>query len=93
MRRDIRGKRYYGGCQCVDVVESIAIERAKNCLAVIMQTYSRIPAQQANMAVFIAMLKPGDTVMGMNSITADIDTRKSCQFLRFIFQHCAVWCR
>lgn len=40
------GKRYYGGCQCVDVVESIAIERAKNCLAVIMQTYSRIPARR-----------------------------------------------
>ena len=60
------GKRYYGGCQCVDVVESIAIERAKKlfgCEYVNVQPHS---GAQANMAVFFAMLKPGDTVMGMN---------------------------
>lgn len=38
-------KRYYGGCECVDVVENIAIERAKNCLAPTMPVYSLIPAQ------------------------------------------------
>ena len=60
------GKRYYGGCQCVDVVETIAIERAKKlfgCDYVNVQPHS---GAQANMAVFVAMLKPGDTVMGMN---------------------------
>lgn len=60
------GKRYYGGCQCVDEVEALAIERAKKlfgCDYVNVQPHS---GAQANMAVFIAMLKPGDTVMGMN---------------------------
>ena len=60
------GKRYYGGCQCVDVVESIAIERAKKlfgCEYVNVQPHS---GAQANMAVQFAVLKPGDTVMGMN---------------------------
>ena len=60
------GKRYYGGCQCVDVVEDLARERAKKlfgCEYVNVQPHS---GAQANMAVFIAMLKPGDTVMGMN---------------------------
>lgn len=60
------GKRYYGGCECVDVVETLAIERAKKlfgCDYVNVQPHS---GAQANMAVFLAMLKPGDTVMGMN---------------------------
>ncbi|MCI8659709.1 MAG: serine hydroxymethyltransferase [Lachnospiraceae bacterium] len=60
------GKRYYGGCEYVDVVETIAIERAKklfNCDYANVQPHS---GAQANMAVFVAMLKPGDTVMGMN---------------------------
>ena len=60
------GKRYYGGCECVDVVENLAIERAKKlfgCDYVNVQPHS---GALANMAVFIAMLKPGDTVMGMN---------------------------
>ena len=60
------GKRYYGGCQYVDVVEDLARERAKElfgCEYVNVQPHS---GAQANMAVFIAMLKPGDTVMGMN---------------------------
>ena len=60
------GKRYYGGCEFVDVVETIAIERAKKlfgCDYVNVQPHS---GAQANMAVFVAMLKPGDTVMGMN---------------------------
>ena len=60
------GKRYYGGCECVDDVERLAIERAKELFQgeyVNVQPHS---GAQANMAVFFAMLKPGDTVMGMN---------------------------
>ena len=60
------GKRYYGGCDCVDIVENLAIERAKElfgCAYVNVQPHS---GAQANMAVQFAILKPGDTVMGMN---------------------------
>ena len=60
------GKRYYGGCECVDVVENLAIERAKKifgCEYVNVQPHS---GAQANMAVQFAMLKPGDTIMGQN---------------------------
>lgn len=60
------GKRFYGGCVCVDEVETLAIERAKklfNCEYANVQPHS---GAQANMAVFFAMLKPGDTVLGMN---------------------------
>lgn len=60
------GKRYYGGCQCVDVVEDIARERAKKlfgCEYVNVQPHS---GAQANMAVFFAVMEPGDTFMGMN---------------------------
>ena len=60
------GKRYYGGCQCVDVVESIAIGRAKKLFGCDYANVQPHSGAQANMAVFIAMLKPGDTVMGMN---------------------------
>ena len=60
------GKRYYGGCECVDVVEDLARERAKElfgCDYVNVQPHS---GAQANMAVQFAILKPGDTIMGMN---------------------------
>ena len=60
------GKRYYGGCECVDVVEDIARERAKklfNCDYANVQPHS---GAQANMAVFFAIMEPGDTFMGMN---------------------------
>ncbi len=60
------GKRYYGGCECVDVVENLARERAKKifgCEYVNVQPHS---GAQANMAVFFAVLKPGDTYMGMS---------------------------
>ena len=62
------GKRYYGGCECVDVVEELARERAKKlfgCDYVNVQPHS---GAQANMAVQFAVLKPGDTVMGMNLV-------------------------
>ena len=60
------GHRYYGGCGCVDVVEDLARERAKelfHCEYANVQPHS---GAQANMAVFFAMMKPGDTYMGMN---------------------------
>ena len=60
------GKRYYGGCDCVDIVEDLARERAKelfHCDYANVQPHS---GAQANMAVFFAMLEPGDTFMGMN---------------------------
>lgn len=60
------GKRYYGGCQCVDVVETLAIERAKKLFGCDYANVQPHSGAQANMAVFLAMLKPGDTVMGMN---------------------------
>lgn len=60
------GKRYYGGCECVDVVENLAIERAKKLFGCDYANVQPHSGAQANMAVFIAMLKAGDTVMGMN---------------------------
>lgn len=60
------GKRYYGGCQCVDVVENIARDRAKelfHCDYVNVQPHS---GAQANLAVYFALLNPGDRVLGMN---------------------------
>lgn len=60
------GHRYYGGCSCVDVVEDLAIERAKEifgCTYVNVQPHS---GAQANMAVFYALLQPGDTILGMS---------------------------
>lgn len=60
------GKRYYGGCQCVDVVENLAIERAKKLFGCDYANVQPHSGAQANLAVFFAMLEPGDTVMGMN---------------------------
>ena len=60
------GKRYYGGCECVDEVEMLAIERAKKLFGCTYANVQPHSGAQANMAVFFAMLKPGDTVMGMN---------------------------
>lgn len=60
------GKRYYGGCEYVDIVETLAVERAKklfNCAYANVQPHS---GAQANQAVFLALLKPGDTVLGMS---------------------------
>ena len=60
------GKRYYGGCQCVDVVETLAIERAKKLFGCDYANVQPHSGAQANMAAFVAMVQPGDTVMGMN---------------------------
>lgn len=60
------GKRYYGGCQYVDIVENLAIERAKKLFGAAYANVQPHSGAQANMAVFQAFLKPGDTFMGMN---------------------------
>lgn len=60
------GKRYYGGCQYVDVVENLARERAKALFGADHANVQPHSGAQANMAVYFAMLQPGDTVMGMN---------------------------
>ncbi len=60
------GKRYYGGCECVDVVENLARERAKKLFGCDYANVQPHSGAQANMAVFFAVLNPGDTYMGMN---------------------------
>ena len=60
------GKRYYGGCQCVDVVEDIARDRAKALFGAEHANVQPHSGANANLAVFFALLQPGDTVMGMN---------------------------
>ena len=60
------GKRYYGGCEHVDVVETIAIERAKKLFGAGYANVQPHSGAQANMAVFFALLEPGDTVLSMN---------------------------
>ena len=59
-------KRYYGGCQCVDIVEEIARERAKQLFGAEYANVQPHSGANANLAVFFALLNPGDTVMGMN---------------------------
>ncbi|BCJ98206.1 serine hydroxymethyltransferase [Anaerocolumna chitinilytica] len=60
------GKRYYGGCEYVDIAENLAIDRAKKLFGCTYANVQPHSGAQANMAVFFALLKPGDTVMGMN---------------------------
>ena len=60
------GKRYYGGCEYVDVVEQLAIDRAKKLFGAEYANVQPHSGAQANMAVFFSLLTPGDTVMGMN---------------------------
>lgn len=60
------GRRYYGGCQCVDVVEDLARDRAKKLFGCDYANVQPHSGAQANLAVFFAMLKPGDKILGMN---------------------------
>lgn len=60
------GKRYYGGCEDVDIVENIAIERAKKLFGAEFANVQAHSGAQANTAVYVALLQPGDTVMGMS---------------------------
>ena len=60
------GKRYYGGCEHVDVAESLAIERAKQLFGAAYANVQPHSGSQANAAVYLALLKPGDTILGMS---------------------------
>jgi glycine hydroxymethyltransferase len=60
------GRRYYGGCEYADVVETLAIERAKKLFGVEHANVQPHSGSQANMSVYLTVLKPGDTIMGMN---------------------------
>lgn len=60
------GKRYYGGCECVDIVENIAIERAKKLFGANFANVQPHSGAQANTAAYFAVLQPGDTVLGMS---------------------------
>ena len=60
------GRRYYGGCQCVDVVEDLARDRAKKLFGCDYANVQPHSGAQANLAVFFAMLKPGNKILGMN---------------------------
>ena len=60
------GRRYYGGCEYVDVVESLAISRAKALFGAEHANVQPHSGAQANMAVYLAVMKPGETMMGMN---------------------------
>ena len=60
------GKRYYGGCECVDVVEDLARERAKRLFGAEHANVQPHSGAQANLAVYFSLLEYGDTVLGMN---------------------------
>ena len=60
------GRRYYGGCEHVDVVETLAIERAKKLFGAAFVNVQPHSGAQANQAVFLSLLKPGDTILGMS---------------------------
>ncbi len=60
------GRRYYGGCEHIDVVETLAIERAKELFGAVFVNVQPHSGAQANQAVFLSMLKPGDTILGMS---------------------------
>ena len=66
------GRRYYGGCEYVDIVEELAIERAKKLFGAEHANVQPHSGAQANMAVYFAILNPGDTILGMNLAHGDI---------------------
>ena len=71
------GKRYYGGCEYVDIVEQLAIDRAKKLFGAEYANVQPHSGAQANTAVYFALLQPGDTILGMN-LTDEIG-RASCR--------------
>ena len=66
------GKRYYGGCQFVDVVEQLAIDRAKQLFDCDFANVQPHSGSQANQAVLLALMQPGDTFMGLSLAPAGI---------------------
>lgn len=84
------GKRYYGGCEDVDIVENIAIERAKKLFGAQFANVQAHSGAQANTAVYVALLQPGDTVMGMSlahggHLTHGSPVNISGKFYNFVF--------
>ena len=82
-------KRYYGGCECVDVVENIAIERAKKLFGCNFANVQPHSGAQANIAVYFALLEPGDTVLGMSlahggHLTHGSPVNMSCKYFNFV---------
>ena len=66
MPKGLPGKRYYGGCQYVDIVETLAIERVTKLFGCKFANVQPHSGASANAAVFLALLQPGDTFMGLN---------------------------
>ncbi|GIS84052.1 MAG: hypothetical protein CM1200mP16_03520 [Nitrospina sp.] len=66
MLKGFPGKRYYGGCEFVDIAQNLAIERAKKIFSAEHVNVQPHSGSQANMAVFHTLLKPGDTILGMD---------------------------
>ena len=87
------GKRYYGGCECVDVVEELARERAKELFGCEYANVQPHSGAQANMAVQFAILKPGDTVMGMNLDHGGHLTHGSPVNFSGTYSHCTLRCQ
>ena len=100
------GKRYYGGCEAVDIVENLAIERAKELFGAEFANVQPHSGAQANLAVYAALLKPGDTVMGMSLAdgghlthgapilgrgSPSSDPRRTGQYVRSAVQLCSLW--
>ena len=67
------GKRYYGGCEYVDVVEQLAIDRAKKLFGAEYANVQPHSGAQANTAVYFALLQPGDTILGMTTMSGHIN--------------------
>ena len=83
------GHRYYGGCQCVDEVENLAIERIKTLFGAEYANVQPHSGAQANMAVFMACLKPGDKFMGLNlAHGGHLSHGSPVNFSGLVFQQC-----
>ncbi len=81
------GKRYYGGCEFVDVAEKLAIERVKQLFGADYANVQPHSGSQANQAVYLALLQPGDTILGMSpGPWRPPDPRRQGQHLRQAFQ-------
>ena len=87
------GKRYYGGCEYVDVVENLAIERAKKLFGASYANVQPHSGAQANMAVFFALLTPGDTVLSMNlAHGGHLSHGSACKHFRKVLEHSFLRC-
>ena len=88
------GKRYYGGCQHVDTVETLAIERAKQIFGAEHVNVQPHSGSQANMAAYLAVLKPGDTILGIGPGPRwTLDSRQQGEFLRHDLSCVFLWRR